>query len=225
MSEWWPWLVMAGLGAFHGINPAMGWLFAVALGLHRESRRVVLVSLLPIAAGHAVAVGALVLAAALAGATLDGVLVRRVGGGLLIVWAAYHAVYGHRHRVRIGMRTGHAGLFLWSFLAATAHGAGLMLVPALVPLELVPSGHGHAGAGFGTAGDAASATSVPAAESIPVALAAVGIHTLAMLLTTAAVAVAVYQWFDLAFLRRGWVNLDVVWTAALVAAGGVLLVV
>ena len=56
----WPWLALAGLGAFHGLNPAMGWLFAVALGLHRQSRRIVWLSLLPIALGHAVSVAIVV---------------------------------------------------------------------------------------------------------------------------------------------------------------------
>ena len=99
----WPWLALAGLGAFHGLNPAMGWLFAVALGLHRGSRRVVLVALLPIALGHALAVLAVVLVVMAFGPVLDPELVRRAAGLVLIGWAAWHALYGHRHRVRFGM--------------------------------------------------------------------------------------------------------------------------
>ena len=136
MAEIWPWLALAGLGAFHGLNPAMGWLFAVALGQHRGSRRVVVLSLVPIALGHAVAILAVVGAVLALGVVVDQRAIRLVAGILLIGWAVYHALYGHRHRVRVGMRTGMAGLALWSFLMATAHGAGLMLLPVLIPLCL-----------------------------------------------------------------------------------------
>src|SRR5512133_482137 len=101
-----PWLALAGLGLFHGVNPAMGWLFAVALGLHRHSQNVVLLSLLPIALGHAVSV-ALVVAAVLAlGRVVDHTLLTRLAAVALIGWALWHALYGHRQRVRVGMTTG-----------------------------------------------------------------------------------------------------------------------
>src|SRR5438445_4954368 len=100
---WWPWLAIAALGLFHGVNPAMGWLFAVALGLHRGRRKVVLLALLPIALGHAIAV-ALVLAATLTlGSLLDPQWLARAGGAVLIGWAAWHALRGHRQRPRVGM--------------------------------------------------------------------------------------------------------------------------
>jgi hypothetical protein len=204
----WPWLGLAGLGAFHGLNPAMGWLFAVALGLHRGSRRVVLVSLIPIALGHALAVGLVVLAVALLGRVVDQRVISTTSGLVLIGWAAYHQLYGSRHRVRVGMRTGMAGLALWSFLMAGAHGAGLMLVPILIPLAQGGSHAGH----------------VHSTGSLSLGLAAVGIHTLAMLVVTGAIALVVYDWVGLAFLRRGWINLDLLWTAALVATGAILLV-
>jgi hypothetical protein len=195
----WPWLTLAGLGAFHGVNPAMGWLFAVALGLHRQSRAVVLESLLPIAAGHALAVAPVAFGVVALGAVVDQRMLYLAAGVLLIGWAAYHQLYGSRHRVRVGMRTGLAGLVLWSFLMASAHGAGLMLAPALLHL-----GHGGSVAG--------------------ISLAAVGVHTLAMLLVTGVIAVVVYEWVGVAFLRRGWINLDRVWTGALVATGVILIV-
>jgi hypothetical protein len=206
VSELWPWLALAGLGAFHGVNPAMGWLFAVALGLHRHSRAIVLSALLPIAIGHALAVLAVALAVVLLGIVLDQRAIRIAAGALLIGWAAYHTLYGSRHRVRFGMQVGMLGLAAWSFLMASAHGAGLMLVPVLIPLCLAAS----------------PAQELTAAGSLPVALAAVGVHTLAMLATTGVIALAVYQWFDLAFLRKGWVNLDLLWTVALVATGLIL---
>ncbi len=206
MAGHWPWLTLAGLGAFHGLNPAMGWLFAVALGLHRQSFRVVLISLLPIALGHAIAVAVVVAAVVALGIAIDQRIIRLSAGILLIAWAIYHTVYGHRHRVRIGMQTGMAGLALWSFLMATAHGAGLMLVPALISLRLA----------------ATPAREITASGSLPMSLAAIGLHTLAMLTVTGAIAVIVYKWLGLAFLRRGWINLDWLWTAALVGAGAFL---
>jgi hypothetical protein len=207
VSELWPWLALAGLGAFHGINPAMGWLFAVALGLHRHSRAVVLQALLPIAIGHALAILVVALAVVLLGIVVDQRALRIGAGALLIGWAVYHTLYGARHRVRFGMQVGMLGLGAWSFLMASAHGAGLMLVPVLIPLCLAASPAGG----------------LSAAASVPVALAAVGVHTLAMLATTGAIAVAVYEWLGVAFLRKGWINLDLIWTIALVATGLILL--
>lgn len=207
MAALWPWLTLAGLGAFHGVNPAMGWLFAVALGLHRGSHRVVLLSLLPIAIGHAIAVAIVAAAIISLGILIDQQTIRYVAGALLIGWAVYHVVYGHRHRVRFGIRTGMAGLGLWSFLMATAHGAGLMLVPVLIPLCLA----------------ATPAKEITAAGSLPVSLAAIGVHTLAMLAVTGSIAIVVYEWLGLGFLRRGWINFDRLWTGALVGAGGWLI--
>lgn len=203
MTTLWPWLVVAGLGMYHGLNPAMGWLFAVALGLHRRSRAVVLQSLAPIALGHALAIAAVAAAVVMLGLALDQGTVRAAGGASLLAWAAYHLLYGTRHRVRIGMQTGVAGLILWSFLMAGAHGAGLMLVPALIPLCL----------------STGPATTITTAGSPLVPLAAVGVHTVAMLLVTGAIAITVYTWVGVDFLRRGWINLDRLWIAALIATG------
>jgi hypothetical protein len=208
VSAAWPWLALAGLGAFHGLNPAMGWLFAVALGLHRRSRAVVLSALLPIALGHALAVLAVALAVVFLGIVVDQRALRIAAGALLLGWAAYHTLYGARHRVRFGLQVGMLGLGAWSFVMASAHGAGLMLVPVLIPLCLTAS----------------PTQELTAAGSLPIALAAVGVHTLAMLATTGAAALAVYQWFGLAFLRRGWINLDLIWTIALVITGLILFV-
>src|SRR5215218_1780687 len=206
--ELWPWLALVGLGLFHGVNPAMGWLFAVALGLHRGSQNVVLLSLLPIALGHAVSV-ALVVAAVLAlGRIVDHAILTRLAAVALIGWALWHAVYGHRQRVRVGMTTGLLGLALWSFLMASAHGAGLMLIPVLIPLCLA----------------GAPAQELTAGGSIGVALAALAVHTATMLATIAVIALVVYRWIGVAFLRRGWINLDLIWVVALVACGAVLLV-
>lgn len=208
MNDPWPWLALVGLGAFHGVNPAMGWLFAVALGLHRRSRAVVLVSLAPIAAGHALAVALVALVVVVLGTTIDQRALRVAAGASLLGWAAYHQLAGARQRVRVGMRTGLAGLALWSFLMASAHGAGLMLVPVLLP----HGGHGS------------PASPLVTTKSLSFSLAAVGVHTFAMLTVTGVVAVAVYEWVGLAFLRRAWINLDLLWTIALVTTGLILLV-
>jgi hypothetical protein len=206
MTDGWPWLALAGLGAFHGLNPAMGWLFAVALGMHRQSRKAVLVSLLPIAAGHALSIAAFAGLLAATGFLLRPDLVRLVAAGLLIAWAAYHWRFGHCHRVRFGVKVGLWGLAIWSFLMATAHGAGIMLWPALIPL----CSPVHA-AGSGSL--------------VSVALAGVGSHMLAMLATMTVVAVLVYEWLGLAMLRRAWLNVDLIWTLALVATASLLVAV
>jgi hypothetical protein len=206
------WLALAGLGAFHGINPAMGWLFAVALGLHRRSRTVVLQSLIPIALGHALAIAVVALAVVVLGTVVDQRATRMASGVVLIGWAVYHRLYGSRHRARFGMRVGMTGLAMWSFLMATAHGAGLMLVPFLLPLDADGSSPGHMAGQHAVSG------------SLPVSLAAIGVHTLATLAVTGLTALLVYEWIGLAFLRRGWLNLDLLWTIALVATGVFLLV-
>ena len=198
-SEWWPWLIIAGLGLYHGINPAMGWLFAVALGLHRQSRGIVLLSLVPIAIGHAASVAAVLIVFLTLGLVIDRSLFIWIAAGVLVAWAAWHALYGHRRRLLVGMQTGLLGILVWSFVTASAHGAGLMLVPAVMPL--------CDGARF-----AADSAMLPA-------LAALGVHTAAMLTTIAAVSIIVYHWVGVDFLRRGWVNLDLVWIGALLASG------
>src|SRR6266478_5350219 len=189
-TELWPWLALAGLGAFHGLNPAMGWLFAVALGLHRHNRRIVLLSPLPIALGHALSIAIVAGAFLWAGLVIDLRAVRIGAGLFLIGWALYHWRYGHRHRVRIGMQAGLAALAVWPFL-----------MPLCFPADSPPASIGP----------------------WPTALLAIGIHTLAMLTVTTAVAVAVYEWIGLEILRRAWFNIDLIWILALFLAGGLLL--
>ncbi len=190
MTDAWPPLVLAGLGAFHGLNPAMGWLFAVALGLHRRSRTVVFVSLLPIALGHAASIAAVAGLLVTAGFVVPQNLVK-IGSG-----------------IGFGMQTGLLGLGVWSFLMATAHGAGLMLWPALMPL-CFPTGPATATSG----------------GPVVAALAGVGVHSLAMILTTAVIAAIVHGWLGVGVLRNAWLNVDLLWTFALVATGALLLFV
>jgi hypothetical protein len=206
-TEIWPWLALAGLGLFHGVNPAMGWLFAVALGLHRGNQRIVLLSLVPIALGHAAAVATVLLAVAALGLVVDQTMLMRLAALVLIGWAAWHALYGHRRRVRIGMQTGLAGLVLWSFLMASAHGAGLMLIPTLQPICA-----------------SAVAAQATTAGALPAALVGLGIHSGVMLATIAVISLAVYRFTGVDFLRRGWINLDLVWVVALAGCGIALLI-
>lgn len=207
-GEPWLWLAVAGLGLFHGINPAMGWLFAAGLGLNRKSERAVWLALIPIALGHALAVAIVLVAVLALGFIVESLPLQRLAAVVLIAWGAWHAFFGRRHKVRVGMQTGLAGLFLWSFLMANAHGAGLMLIPAVIPLCLA----------------ATPAHGLTAAGSVPIALLALGLHTLAMLATIAAISIAVYRWIGVAFLRRGWINLDLLWSIALMVCGVILLV-
>ncbi len=213
MSDISPWLILIALGAFHGLNPAMGWLFAVALGLYRKSRSVVLVSLIPIALGHAASIAVVVYAVVFLGTMIDENAFRILSGVLLIGWGIFHLLYGHRHRVHVGLSTGLFGLAVWSFIMATAHGAGAMLIPVLMPLE-------HA-AMLDQAGE--HAHHMPATGSLWIATLAVIVHSLAMLITTGIVALVVYQWTGLDFLRRSWINLDLIWSAALIGIGAWLL--
>jgi len=206
MTDAWPWLTYAGLGAFHGLNPAMGWLFAVALGLHRQSRAIILASLIPIAIGHAASITLVAGLLVIAGILIPHNLMRTVSGLLLLAWAAYHWYFAHRHRVRFGMQVGLGGLAVWSFVMATAHGAGLMLWPVLMASCMPTPSNG-----------------VAFAAPFSTALAGVGLHTVAMLITTAFVAAIIYEWVGLAILRRAWLNVDVLWVLALLVTGGLLL--
>ncbi len=216
MNDVWPWLALVGLGAFHGINPAMGWLFAVGLGLQARSGRAVLRALGPIALGHALSIAAVVAAVAAAGAVVDPSALRIGAAALLIGFGCYRVVRGYRHTFRVGMVAGFGDLVLWSLLMATAHGAGLMIVPVLLTLPLA------AGAGGNLHAHAAMLSSF--GGSAWIGLLAVAVHTLSTLAVTGLVAWTVYRWIGLAILRRGWINLDFLWNGALIGTGVVFLV-
>jgi hypothetical protein len=217
MSQAWPWISLAALGAFHGLNPAMGWLFAVALGLQERRLRAVTAALGPIALGHALAIGLAVVAVSLLGFVIPQRLLLALGGAALLGFAAYKVVTRFRHPRWVGMRVSPRELVLWSFLMASAHGAGLMLIPVLIELrgEGVSSALAHAGH-LGHQPSAASDALLPA-------LAAVGLHSVAMLTVAGVLAVVVYQKVGVEVLRRAWINLDFIWAGALVISGGIAL--
>lgn len=197
------WLVvLAGFGAYHGLNPAMGWLFALARGLQQESSRAVWIALVPIAAGHAASIALAAGAVLVLQEFISMNSLQIVTALVLLTFGAIKLLNWYRHPRWVGMRVSWLELAAWSFLMATAHGAGLMTAPAL--LGIVEEGGMFHSTGANV-------------------WLAVGIHTLSMLVTMAAVAWVVYRKLGLMVLRSGWVNFDLIWSAALLLAGGAAL--
>lgn len=209
MSGGWPWLTLALLGAYHGVNPGMGWLFAVALGLQEQSGRAVLRALPPIALGHALSIGITVGLLAAGRASVPLSVLSFITAALLVGFGLFKLIRP-RHPRWVGMRVSAKDLVVWSFLMATAHGAGLMLLPVFLLGEDNPAPcHGescHQAAGLSL-------------NTVWSYLAAISLHTLAMLLAAAALALVVYYKVGLAVLRRAWFDLDRIWAAALILAG------
>ncbi len=220
LNSSWPWLSLLALGAFHGLNPAMGWLFAVALGLQERRLRAVITALGPIALGHALAIGLAAVVVGIFGLVVPQRALMALGGAALLGFAAYKVATRLRHPRWVGMRVGPRELVLWSFLMASAHGAGLMLVPLIVQLrgEGVLSALAHAGH-LGHGGHHSS----DASDAVLPALAAVGLHSAAMLAVVGVVAVVVYQKLGVEVLRRAWVNLDFIWVGTLIVVGSIAL--
>ncbi len=191
---------MAAFGAFHGLNRAMGWLFALALGLQRRSERAIALALIPTTAGRAVSVAAVAGAILALGMLVSPRTIEIASACVLLAFGAYklHAYY--RHPRWVGMQVDVVDLAWWSFLMATAHGAGLMIAPMLTTLSDAP----HVGA-------------------LPLTL-AVAVHTASMLIVMALVAWIVYKKVGLAVLRTSWVNFDLIWAVALLIVGAVALV-
>ena len=173
-DAWWPWLAVAGLGALHGLNPANGWLFAAARATHSGDARDVRRSLLPIALGHTLSV-ALVVVVVMQGIRLPQQHLLALAGSGLLVFVAWRLITRPRITVRHAAPRSHAGLAAWSCLMGTAHGSGLMLLPALLPLCMT----------YGPA------RAISATGSLGLMLAAVALHLLAMLGTTQVVAMLV----------------------------------
>ena len=216
-TENWPWLALVGLGAYHGLNPAMGWLFALALGLPERRLGAVLRAFPPIALGHVLAVSAAVLVVGVAQIVVPLGALRYACAGVLILFGLYKLVR-RKHPRWVGMRVGFRDLTAWSFLMASAHGAGLMLVPVLLklsPVQPMQGIDGHA--------DHAAHGAGPTAAAMLADLAAVGLHTLAMFVAMGLIAVVVYEKFDVMILKSAWFNVDLLWAGALVAAGAVTL--
>lgn len=201
------WMGLLLLGAVHGINPAMGWLFAVSLGLQEQDRGAVWRALGPLALGHAIAIAVVVLLAGALGLALPVRYLKWIVAGLLLAFGVAH-ITRHRHPRWGGMRVGAKDLTIWSFLMASAHGAGLMVLPLVLGAGAPETGMAHAAHGpVLAAGVSGGATA---------GLASAAVHTLGYLLVTGVVAVVVYEKLGLRLLRRVWVNLDLVWAVALI---------
>ncbi|HEY7483013.1 MAG TPA: hypothetical protein VH912_01000 [Streptosporangiaceae bacterium] len=201
---------LVALGAFHGLNPGMGWLFAVARGLQERSRGLVLQALPAIAAGHAVSVGAVAVLVTLTESVVATEAVA-IGGGVLLVGFGLWRLLSNRHFRWVGMRLSLWQLASWSFLMSSVHGAGLMLLPILTSQPAVRTAHDH-----GLAPGPGSA--------VMAGIFVTAVHTLAMFAVAGAIAVLVYEVVGLAVLRRAWFNLDRVWAVALIGAGAATLI-
>jgi len=192
------WLTLAGLGAFHGLNPGMGWLFAVALGMQEGRRSAVWRALIPLTLGHALAVAGAIGLAMLAGTAISPQTLRWPVAIVLLALGV-RQFFRHLHPRWSAMRVGMRGLTLWSFLMASAHGAGLMVLP--VYLSMAPSCHAHASVG----------------------IAATVAHGAGYLAVTALAAWIVVDRIGLSLLRKAWINLDAIWSAALIITACVTL--
>lgn len=236
VASTWSWLALLGLGAAHGINPGMGWLFAVALGLQEGKRRAVWRALAPLALGHAVAIGALVLLAIAVGKVVPVRYLKWSVAAVLLSFAVFRLIR-NRHPRWGGMRVGTWDLTVWSFLMASAHGAGLMVLPFLMTDSGAPAPTGHAVehtssmSGMGAmsqssdaivlhgAGTGHAAHATPLLAGLPhdqlVGLLATMVHTAGYLLVSGLVALLVFEKLGLRLLRTHWFNFDLLWAGAL----------
>lgn len=199
-------LMLFLLGAFHGINPGMGWLFAVALGMQEGRRKALLTALLPLAFGHVLAIGAVLLVAVAAGFVVSAGTLKWPVALLLALLGGYR-LFRHRHPRWGGMRVGLWGLTIWSFLMASAHGAGLMVLPFFMRAQQqMHSMHHHT-------------VHVATLQGPGVGVLVTLIHGFGYLLVTALAAWIVYEKLGLGLLRKAWVNLDLIWAVALTLTG------
>ena len=211
MNHTWPWAVLALLGAYHGLNPAMGWLFALALGLQEKRRSAVIGALFPIALGHASAIALAILLLRFLQHFLPMNILKWSVAAILFTLGAYR-IFRARHPQGSGIRASRKDLFVWSFLMASAHGAGLMLMPVLLAqpmLGMVPA-------------MAETVPAVPQPLNASVVVLAVLVHTVSMLVVAGILALLFFETYEklgLRLLRHTWLNFDLVWAIALLVAG------
>lgn len=214
----WSWFALLLLGAYHGINPGMGWLFAVARGMQERTAQAVARAIVPITLGHALSIGLVVALAGLIQVVLPLGYVQLIVAFALISLGVLRLVR-RKHFAWGGMQVGFRDLTFWSFLMASAHGAGLMVLPILL---------------HSSSSDIMAANSMPAGDqhhmhmAIGVSpwtgVAATLIHTFGYVTVTALIALLVYRKFGLTMLRKAWLNLDLVWALALLVTGAIALV-
>jgi hypothetical protein len=210
MNDLWPWILLALLGAYHGLNPAMGWLFAVSLGMQEGDRKAVLRALPPIALGHEASI-ALVAALVIGLGVLTDPSVLHIGAGIaLVLFGIFRFVKPRAHFRWVKGNVDRKELTVWSFLMSTAHGAGLMVAPVLI--------------GAGAAGDAAAADHTKGETgigtlTIPESALALVLHVGAMLAVMSVISLVVYDRFGVKILRSSWINTDALWASAFIMAG------
>jgi hypothetical protein len=212
-----PILMIALLGAYHGLNPGMGWLFAVALGLQERRRKAVLRALGPIALGHAASIAAVVIIIGVIGVFIPEMAIRITGAVILAAFGLYKLLAPLSHPRWVGMRVNARDLTLWSFLMASAHGAGLMLIPLILDRQSSESA---------LAADSSHAQHAVQSASIGLPLIEISVvlvHTAAMFVMMGVMAIIVYEKLGLMILRRAWLNLDRIWALMLFVSAGLTL--
>jgi hypothetical protein len=209
------WLTLAGLGAYHGVNPAMGWLFAVSRGMQEKSRRAVVRSLVPIAIGHELSIALVALLVVGLEVVADSSTLRIVAAAALFGFGIFRFVKPRAHFRWTSMRVSDRELTLWSFLMSTAHGAGLMVAPVLIGLQ------GSIDRSGAQAHDRADLNLLHA--SIGTGAVGIALHVVAMLAVMGLVAVVVYERLGLKVLRTAWLNTDALWAGAFVLAAFITL--
>jgi hypothetical protein len=211
------WVTLIVLGVYHGLNPAMGWLFAVSQGMQQRSRRAVLRSLVPIAIGHELSIALIAALVLGASAVISPAALHVVAAASLLAFGIFRFAKPRAHWRWTTMRVNDRELTVWSFLMSTAHGAGLMVAPVLIGLQGVATASAHARAG--------DRQDVGMLSHVPLIPSGIGIalHVLAMVVVMGAIAVLVYEKLGLEVLRRAWINTDRLWAATFVAAAAVTL--
>ena len=211
----WPWVVMVGLGAYHGANPAMGWLFAVSLGMQDRDRASVTRALIPIAIGHELSI-ALVAVLVIGLGVLTDTTVLHVGAALaLIAFGIFRFVKPRAHFRWVKGRVDRRELTWWSFLMSTAHGAGLIIAPVLIGSNAAQASTGH---------DHAVQDMKLGLLSLPQTGLALILHVGTMLVVMGVISLLVYEKLGVRVLRRTWVNSDHLWAASFVGAGLITLI-
>jgi hypothetical protein len=209
-------MAVVAMGAYHGLNPAMGWLFAVSLGLQEHSRKQVVSALPPIAAGHLASIAIVVALVGWGELAISPRVLQVIGGSALLLFGAFRLFSSRLHYRWVGMRVSSWDLVMWSFLMASAHGAGLMLFPVLINVPICSTG---------AASTIASAAGPTASAMVRTALWVISLHTVAMLAVMGTVAIAVFDWIGLGVLRDAWINVDKLWAATLLGSGLIVLLV
>jgi hypothetical protein len=206
------WLAVIASGLYHGVNPGMGWPLAVSAGMMEKSPRALLAALSALAGGHLLAMLLMILPFSLLISLVYWQRQIRIGASLLVMGFGAFRLIDRRHP-RALARIKPTQLGLWSFAAAIAHGAGLMLAPIYLGL--------CAAEGLDR-GDAAANTLISANLGMAVLVSIV--HSGAMIVAGGLAAWLVYRYLGLRFLSRGWFNLDATWAATLVLVGAISLV-